>query len=172
MAKQSWYAIHTKPHKEPQVRSYLESQGLEVFYPCIKVNPVNPRSSAIKPFFPCYLFVCADLEQIGTSAMHWIPGTIGLVEFDGTPASVPTAIINEIKTKSLNSYLRRKRTEYYGIHPTGSDFVQPIRRKQRGIRPIEIKSPFEEYAIGRDRTRRQLQTRRIHSCYKRAIKRV
>jgi transcription elongation factor/antiterminator RfaH len=102
---QSWYTIHTKPHKESHVRSYLESQGFEVFYPCIKVNPVNPRSSSIKPFFPCYLFVRADLEQIGTSAMRWIPGTIGLVEFDGTPVSVPTAIINELKARLKNMQL-------------------------------------------------------------------
>jgi transcription antitermination factor NusG len=49
--------------------------------------------------------VRADLEQIGTSAMRWIPGTIGLVEFDGTPVSVPTAIINELKARLKNMQL-------------------------------------------------------------------
>ena len=113
MAKQSWYAIHTKPHKELHVRSYLEAQGFEVFYPCIKVDPVNPRSSPIKPFFPCYLFVRADLEPIGASAMRWIPGTIGLVEFDGTPVAVPAAIINELKARLENMQLD-------GIKPNNS----------------------------------------------------
>ncbi len=99
MTTASWYVMHTKPKKEAPVNNYLEAQGFEVFFPSVKVKPVNPRSRKIRPLFPRYLFVRADLDTVGISALRWVPFAIGLVEFDGHPAKVPDRVIQEIKEK-------------------------------------------------------------------------
>jgi transcriptional antiterminator RfaH len=102
MAAKAWYVIHTKPHKEASVHSYLESQDLETFFPHIEVIPTNPRSSTIRPYFPGYLFMRADLETTGMGLFRWMPGAVGLVEFGGQPARVPDAVINQLKTQLRN----------------------------------------------------------------------
>lgn len=95
----AWYVLQTKPKKERQVCSYVESQGFEVFYPAVVVTPVNPRSSTIRPLFPRYMFVRADLERVGMSALQWVPASIGLVRFGEQPAAVPDAVIYQIKRR-------------------------------------------------------------------------
>lgn len=99
MSASAWYVIQSKPRKESQVSAYLRSQGLEVFYPTVKVQPVNPRASTIRPLFPRYLFVQADLDQVGVSALQWVPGAIGLVEFDGYVAPVQDAVVQTIRRR-------------------------------------------------------------------------
>jgi transcription elongation factor/antiterminator RfaH len=96
---QAWYVLQSKPHKENHLYAYMESQGFEVFYPTIRVQPVNPRSSKIRPYFPRYMFVHVDLEAVGISALQWVPGAIGLVQFEGYAVPVPPHIIHELKRR-------------------------------------------------------------------------
>ena len=93
----NWYALRCKPRKEEVVWRQVQNQGFSVFYPRLKVVPVNPRSRKIKPYFPGYLFVQANLEQIGKSTFQWMPHTLGLVSFGGEPATVPENLLNEIR---------------------------------------------------------------------------
>jgi len=95
----AWYVLHTKPRRETAVYSYLRTQGVEVFYPSVKVKPVNPRASTIRPYFPRYLFVRADLGEVGISALQWVPNAIGLVQFDGIPAAVPDSLVITLKRR-------------------------------------------------------------------------
>ncbi|MEZ4515907.1 MAG: transcription termination/antitermination NusG family protein [Chloroflexota bacterium] len=106
-----WYSLHTKPHRERSVYKLLLSheliptlsalsdkeQPFEVFFPSMRVKPVNPRSAKIRPFFPGYLFVYVDLEAVGNNAFSWIPGTHGLVSFGGEPAIVPENLVDALK---------------------------------------------------------------------------
>jgi transcriptional antiterminator RfaH len=92
-----WYVVHTKPRKETVVCTYLESEGFEVFFPTMHVKPVNPRSSTLRPYFPRYLFIYADLEEVGISALQWIPGAIGLVQFGEIPARVPDVVVYHLR---------------------------------------------------------------------------
>jgi transcription elongation factor/antiterminator RfaH len=94
-----WYALRSKPRKEDVVWRQLRLDGVEVFYPRLRVNPVNPRSKKIKPYFPGYLFVNVDLEQTGISRFQWMPHTIGLVSFGGEPAHVPENLIIELQKR-------------------------------------------------------------------------
>jgi transcription antitermination factor NusG len=94
-----WYALKSHPHKEELLLQQLEAQGIETFYPRIRVQPVNPRSRKIRPYFPGYLFVNADLEVSGTSLFQWMPYTTGLVAFGGEPSSVPDALIVGIRQR-------------------------------------------------------------------------
>lgn len=109
----AWYAIHVKPHKERYVYERLATpEGLppflkvdpadlrlEAFFPSVRVKPKNPRAAKIRPYFPGYLFVHADLEVLGDSAFNWIPGAHGLVRFGDTPAVVPDLLIRELKQR-------------------------------------------------------------------------
>jgi transcriptional antiterminator RfaH len=94
-----WYALRSKSRKEDAVWRQLQSQGYEVFYPCLRVHPVNPRSRKIVPYFPGYLFVEADLEQTGISVFQWMPHTVGLVNFGGEPSIVPENLILAIQKR-------------------------------------------------------------------------
>ena len=94
-----WYALRSKPRKEDVVWRQLQERGFEIFYQRIRAHPVNPRAKKIKPYFPGYMFVHADISQVGISAFQWIPHTVGLVSFGGEPATVPDNLIYAIKRR-------------------------------------------------------------------------
>ena len=94
-----WYALRSKPRKEDVVWRQVQTQGIEVFYPRLKVTPVNPRSRKQRPYFPGYMFVQVDLEELGLSAFKWMPHTLGLVSFGDEPATVPDHLIHTIKRR-------------------------------------------------------------------------
>lgn len=94
-----WYALHSHPNKEELLWQQLMSRDIECFYPRIPANPVNPRARKIKPYFPGYLFVDADLEALGFSAFQWMPYTTGLIMFGGEPAVVPEALIHTLRQR-------------------------------------------------------------------------
>jgi transcriptional antiterminator RfaH len=99
-----WYALRSKPRKEDTVWQQLNSRGIESFYPRMRVHPVNPRSKKVKPYFPGYIFVKIDLEDMGITTFRWMPHTLGLVSFGGEPAQVPENLIYalEKRIKEIN----------------------------------------------------------------------
>ena len=97
--KFEWYALRVKPHKEQSVYKLLRTREIDVFLPLVKVVPVNPRSAKVRPYFPGYMFVHADLGELGLNALSWIPGTHGLVNFGGDPAPVPQALIDQLQLR-------------------------------------------------------------------------
>src|SRR3990172_1981704 len=99
MVDEAWYVVHAKPRKEQQVYRYLSSKNIHVFFPTIRVKPVNPRASKVRPYFPRYLFARVNPEEVGLSTLQWIPGAVGLVEFDGEPAIVPDHVMQELQRR-------------------------------------------------------------------------
>jgi len=95
----AWYVLRSKPHKENQIYSQLCSKAIETYYPTITVRPVNPRSAKIRPYFPGYLFVHVNLSETDHSVLQWLPGTLGLVQFDGHVPAVPEYFIAELKQR-------------------------------------------------------------------------
>jgi transcription antitermination factor NusG len=95
----NWYALRSKQRKEETVWRQARDQGLEVFYPRMRVNPVNPRARKYQPYFPGYLFVKADLDLQGQSFLKWMPHSHGLVNFGGEPAVVPENLIHAIRQR-------------------------------------------------------------------------
>ena len=94
-----WYALRSKPRKENVLWRQAQEHGFEVFYPRLRVNPVNPRSQKIKPYFPGYMFVRTDLEASGLSTFQWMPHSTGLVCFGGEPSVVPENLIHAIRRR-------------------------------------------------------------------------
>ena len=93
----AWYVVRSKANKEDFLARQLVSYGIKTFYPGINVKPVNPRARKVRAFFPGYLFVYVDLEKISASTLHWMPGAINLVSFDGKPAYVPDILVSAIE---------------------------------------------------------------------------
>lgn len=94
-----WYALRSKPRKEEVLWRQLHAQEYEVFFPRLKVQPVNPRSRKLRPYFPGYMFVHVDIDEVGLSTFQWMPHAVGLVNFDGEPASVPENLIHAIRKR-------------------------------------------------------------------------
>ncbi len=95
-----WYVLRSKARKEDAVYAQARQRGLEVFYPRLRVNPVNPRSRKVRPYFPGYMFVHADLDVVGLSTLQWMPHSLGLVQFGGEPATVPDSMIHAIRKRT------------------------------------------------------------------------
>lgn len=125
-----WYAIRSKPRKEDIVWQQLRSREFEVFYPRVRVHPVNPRAKKIKPYFPGYMFVKVDLDEVGLSTFQWMPHTLGLVSFGGEPAYVPEELLTAI----------RKRIDE--INAAGGELFDDLKQGD----PVLIQSgPFKGY---------------------------
>jgi transcription antitermination factor NusG len=76
------------------------------------------------------MFVSVDIEVVGLSTFQWMPHAIGLVSFDGEPASVPENFI----------YAIRKRVEE--IAAAGGELFDGLKQGD----PVKISSgPFSGY---------------------------
>jgi len=91
----TWYLIHCQPRKERYASRALESQlGLCTFLPEYKTRLRGEIRTT--PFFPGYLFVQADLQQVPLSRINATPGVIRLVAFGDDPQPVPLHVIEMI----------------------------------------------------------------------------
>ena len=113
---ESWYALRSKPRKEDVLWQQLLARDIEVFFPRIRVNPVNPRSRKLRAYFPGYMFVQVDIEAVGLSKFNWMPFAIGLVSFDGEPATVPENLIHEVR-KRVDEIAEAGGEFYDGLQP-------------------------------------------------------
>jgi len=94
-----WYVLHSKPRKEEFLLDQLRLNGFPAYCPLLRVTPVNPRARKVRPYFPGYVFVQADLEHEKASRLHWMPGATGLVSFDGEPARAPEGLVPVLRQK-------------------------------------------------------------------------
>ena len=140
-----WYVLLSKPGKEPALYSYICSENVDCYYPCIQVNPVNPRSRKTKPYFPGYLFVQVNLEEEGKNRFRWTPYSLGLVRFGDEPAVVSENLVFGIQRR-LAKINAAGGEEHHGLKP--------------GDRVLIEKGPFQGYSgifdtrlSGRDRIR-------------------
>jgi len=112
----NWYVLHSKPNMEHMLYNQLLLRKLEAFFPRLRVNPVNPRSRSLVPYFPGYLFANLDLDQTPLSSIAWLPGMQRLVSFDNEPACVPDHLINAIE-KQLELANQSAQDPFLGLHP-------------------------------------------------------
>lgn len=95
-----WYAVQTKPRREFYASSALDFvASVQTYLPILRVKPVNPRARKTRPFFPGYLFVCADLEQVGLSVLRWTPGVAQVVCCGSKPVAIPDRVIEKIRLR-------------------------------------------------------------------------
>jgi len=95
----AWYVLHSKPRKEEFLLDQLGSHGFEAYCPMVRVTPVNPRARTVRPYFPGYVFLRADLTHAKASSLQWMPGATGFVSFDGQPARVPEGLVPALRQR-------------------------------------------------------------------------
>lgn len=141
---EAWYALRTKPHKEQIVQRQVEGLSVEAYYPHLRANSANPRAASVKPYFPGYLFLRADLNLVSLNTFQFMPNATGVVCFGGEPGVVPPAVIETLRQQliAINASDR-----------------EPI-KFQRGDRLVIRAGPFEGYQVifdtrlsGHDRVR-------------------
>lgn len=95
-----WYAVQTQPHKEFLVHRALGTTvGVQSYLPTLHVKPINPRARKRRPFFPGYLFVQANLEEVGLSVIQWTPGVTRVLGYDDVPVAIPEHVIAAIQDR-------------------------------------------------------------------------
>lgn len=139
-----WYVLHCKHHMETCVAKQLGFLEIELFYPTYRARVVNPRARKIRPLFPGYMFVYLELESTGSSIIKWIPGVIGLVEFDDKPAYVPDGMIAAIRHR-VQKFVN---TENRDIHFEPGEAVRVMEGPLAGLQGI-----FNLNLPGRQRAR-------------------
>ena len=130
MMTAQWYALYSKPLKESLLLEQLNLHQIESYYPCLRVQPVNPRARKVKPYFPRYIFGHLHWEQLTHSLLQWMPGMAGIVSFGGIPSQIPDNLIVAI----------RRRVEE--INTVGSNFVNELRA---GTIVTVQEGPFKGY---------------------------
>ena len=91
---QNWYALQTKLHKELFVIDQLTKLGVEYYFPTIG------SGKKLSSFFPGYLFIWVDLNEIGCDRFNYMRGSKGLVQFGYWPEVVPESVIVEVKASA------------------------------------------------------------------------
>jgi transcription elongation factor/antiterminator RfaH len=95
---EQWYTLYTKPNAEHQVAASLQKREIQTYLPEIEIVK-DRRGRDRKPFFPCYLFIKADLRVVGLSRVRWTPGLRRIVAFDDWPVPLPDEVISLIQRK-------------------------------------------------------------------------
>ena len=91
-----WHALFTKPRMERRVGRRLASCGIEVFVPLLEYHG-RTGNALDKPFFPRYIFARFDWRDEGVSRVQWTPGLSAVVTFDGKPATLPDAWVEQMR---------------------------------------------------------------------------
>jgi transcription antitermination factor NusG len=92
-----WYAVYTNARHEKVVADYLTSKNIEVFLPTIAVVSLwrDRKMKLHKPAFPSYVFTKICLGQRGRVIA--VPGVVRILSFNGVPARLDEAEIENIR---------------------------------------------------------------------------
>ncbi len=105
----NWYVIQTKPKKEEEAKSYLSTNGLEVFNPLMEIFlPKNGRmQKELRPLFPNYIFAKFELEK-NYPLVRWARGVKKVLGFGGYPVPISEDAIELIKKRTDGNGIVRK----------------------------------------------------------------
>jgi transcriptional antiterminator RfaH len=144
-----WYALQSKPQQENFLWDQLCMRNIDAYYPRIRVQAVNPRSKKIKPYFPGYMFVNVDLDQVGVSTLQWMPGAARMLSVGNESAPIPDHLMQAI----------RERVDT--INASNSDLVANLRRGDIVVLRSGVfagyEAIFDARLRGQDRVRVLLQ---------------
>ena len=96
----NWYVIQTKPKKEEEAKSYLSTNGLEIFNPLIEtfIHRNGGMSRELKPLFPNYIFGKFDIDR-NYSLVRWGRGVKKILGLGGYPTPLSEEVIEIIRNR-------------------------------------------------------------------------
>lgn len=120
----AWYAVHTKPRKEPLVADALKRQGFETLFLHYGAVVKHARKTrrVIRAYFPRYVFAGVYSGQ----ALYDINSTMGVsavVYLGDEPLEIPLPVIEELRArgnaKGRVEFLPKERAEHRKRWPKG-----------------------------------------------------
>lgn len=104
----SWYAIHTKPKEENRAGDNLHAWNVETFTPQIRERRCNQfavqPTYGSKPLFPRYIFARFAASML--PKVRFTRGVQNIVEFGHVPALIDDEIIEVIKSRMKNGFVK------------------------------------------------------------------
>ncbi len=143
---QNWYALNTKPRCEQVVYEGLANRKIEAYLPLWQVRARGGRNWVERPFFPGYLFVHADLDEVGRSALQYLSGVRELVMRGEEPATVPAALVESIREHLAER--KQSVTDAAGLELRPGDTVRIVEGPLAGLEGI-----FDAHISSHDRVR-------------------
>jgi transcription antitermination factor NusG len=113
-----WYVLRSKPNKEEALHHQLVLRRFEAYCPQVETDSAGLPVRRKKAYFPNYMFVHADLGEVGLSTFQWMPYGAGLVSFAGEPAPISDEIIQALHQRI--EALKKNRTEVFMGYQPGS----------------------------------------------------
>jgi len=98
-----WYVIKTEPGVEHLASQELDRDGFEVFAPRVQ-TPNKPAGQEDSPFFPGYIFLKLDLDNVGWPTFRPAHRVRGFIKFGGDIPTLSDKTINELsnRVKAIN----------------------------------------------------------------------
>ncbi|KFZ31351.1 hypothetical protein IDSA_01075 [Pseudidiomarina salinarum] len=114
-----WYLVRSKPRQERRALANLKNQDITTFFPEITLTKLRrgKRTPVTEPLFPGYLFVQLDDYE---GKFHKIRSTYGVTKmilFGGQPATVPDAMVDELKQISKTNELLKQPLSEGAVQP-------------------------------------------------------
>src|SRR3954452_17174111 len=90
-----WFAVQTQPRAEARARLQLANQNFRAFLPKRECTIRHARRivSAVRPFFPRYLFVVLDRTRDQWRSVNGSFGVASLLMCGNDPCSVPAGVV-------------------------------------------------------------------------------
>ncbi len=108
----SWYVLKTKPRAERLVADGLASHAFVTYLPLVpqSVSPWrNPRRvGGADPLFPGYVFAQLDVTSPLWIRARSYPGVSYILNQDGKPVPLPSAVVDTIRERTERSWSRAK----------------------------------------------------------------
>lgn len=113
----AWYLIQCKPRHDDKAWEHLNRQGFECFCPRTRTQATRAgkRVQITQPLFPGYLFLHMH-EQGNWAALRSTRGVSRVVAFCGVPCRIDDSIIEQLKTRSLQSVQAKALTAGDRVH--------------------------------------------------------
>lgn len=123
-----WYLVQCKPKQDFRALEHLQHQGYECLLPTRQIEQLRNGqwSSQEEPLFPGYLFI-----ELATTKDNWMSvrstrGVRKIVSFGITPSTVPTAVIDQLRTNRLPIKPKFIPGEKIIVDYTGMDGMEAI----------------------------------------------
>ena len=115
---QAWFAVATKPRSEAIANEHLTRQGYECLLPRLRRvrRSAGGLKNLVECLFPNYIFLQADTDHTSLAPVRSTRGALGLVRFGGVPAEIPSAVIDNIRSR-MDAHDGFVRLDAPDLHP-------------------------------------------------------
>jgi len=107
-----WHVLHTAPHAESQVSTFLAAHGVESYAPQFPPPP-RTRLGSVRAgrhhwVFPSYIFFRTPRDFTQWDRIGWAPGVRQVLQSDGSPAAIDEDVVDRLRRRLAISGMGRR----------------------------------------------------------------